>query len=101
MGINVTDFTRSILTPRIKVGRDVVQKAQTKEQVSTCSLLSSPETILLSSFFSYVLSTGKCQFSVSLSAQKLAANLVSSFTYNFIIFFSGGLCHRGFGQGTI
>uniref|UniRef100_A0A8C6YME5 Myosin heavy chain 11 n=1 Tax=Naja naja TaxID=35670 RepID=A0A8C6YME5_NAJNA len=31
-GINVTDFTRSILTPRIKVGRDVVQKAQTKEQ---------------------------------------------------------------------
>ncbi|XP_009884873.1 PREDICTED: myosin-11 isoform X1 [Charadrius vociferus] len=32
MGINVTDFTRSILTPRIKVGRDVVQKAQTKEQ---------------------------------------------------------------------
>lgn len=51
MGINVTDFTRSILTPRIKVGRDVVQKAQTKEQVSTCSLLSSPETILLSSFF--------------------------------------------------
>uniref|UniRef100_A0A672VBF5 Myosin heavy chain 11 n=1 Tax=Strigops habroptila TaxID=2489341 RepID=A0A672VBF5_STRHB len=33
MGINVTDFTRSILTPRIKVGRDVVQKAQTKEQL--------------------------------------------------------------------
>uniref|UniRef100_A0A8C4PDD9 Myosin heavy chain 11 n=1 Tax=Dromaius novaehollandiae TaxID=8790 RepID=A0A8C4PDD9_DRONO len=32
MGINVTDFTRAILTPRIKVGRDVVQKAQTKEQ---------------------------------------------------------------------
>ncbi|KAG8558244.1 hypothetical protein GDO81_016927 [Engystomops pustulosus] len=32
MGINVTDFTRSILTPRIKVGRDLVQKAQTKEQ---------------------------------------------------------------------
>uniref|UniRef100_A0A8D0GQG5 Myosin heavy chain 11 n=1 Tax=Sphenodon punctatus TaxID=8508 RepID=A0A8D0GQG5_SPHPU len=32
MGINVTDFTKSILTPRIKVGRDVVQKAQTKEQ---------------------------------------------------------------------
>ncbi|XP_043945099.1 myosin-11 isoform X2 [Protopterus annectens] len=31
-GINVTDFTRAILTPRIKVGRDVVQKAQTKEQ---------------------------------------------------------------------
>ncbi|XP_035309303.1 myosin-11 [Cricetulus griseus] len=32
VGINVTDFTRAILTPRIKVGRDVVQKAQTKEQ---------------------------------------------------------------------
>uniref|UniRef100_A0A8C1JUR5 Myosin, heavy chain 11a, smooth muscle n=1 Tax=Cyprinus carpio TaxID=7962 RepID=A0A8C1JUR5_CYPCA len=30
--INVTDFTRAILTPRIKVGREVVQKAQTKEQ---------------------------------------------------------------------
>lgn len=29
----MTDFTRAILTPRIKVGRDVVQKAQTKEQV--------------------------------------------------------------------
>lgn len=46
MGINVTDFTRAILTPRIKVGRDVVQKAQTKEQVSTCCLLTSPETIV-------------------------------------------------------
>lgn len=32
-GINVTDFTRAMLTPRIKVGREVVQKAQTKEQV--------------------------------------------------------------------
>ncbi|XP_072275082.1 myosin-11 [Pyxicephalus adspersus] len=32
MGINVTDFTRCILSPRIKVGRDFVQKAQTKEQ---------------------------------------------------------------------
>lgn len=32
LGINVTDFTRGILTPRIKVGRDYVQKAQTKEQ---------------------------------------------------------------------
>uniref|UniRef100_A0A671R4A9 Myosin, heavy chain 11a, smooth muscle n=1 Tax=Sinocyclocheilus anshuiensis TaxID=1608454 RepID=A0A671R4A9_9TELE len=31
-GVNVTDFTRAILTPRIKVGREVVQKAQTKEQ---------------------------------------------------------------------
>ncbi|XP_077387392.1 myosin-14-like isoform X1 [Festucalex cinctus] len=31
-GINVTDFTRAFLTPRIKVGREVVQKAQTKQQ---------------------------------------------------------------------
>ncbi len=32
MGMNVTEFTRAILTPRIKVGRDYVQKAQTQEQ---------------------------------------------------------------------
>ncbi|XP_063283107.1 myosin-9 [Pelobates fuscus] len=32
LGINVNDFTRGILLPRIKVGRDYVQKAQTKEQ---------------------------------------------------------------------
>ncbi|XP_040892482.1 myosin-9-like isoform X2 [Toxotes jaculatrix] len=32
LGINVTDFTRAILSPRIKVGRDYVQKAQTQEQ---------------------------------------------------------------------
>ncbi|XP_069823485.1 myosin-9 isoform X2 [Dendropsophus ebraccatus] len=32
LGVNVNDFTRGILTPRIKVGRDYVQKAQTKEQ---------------------------------------------------------------------
>ncbi|XP_041038268.1 myosin-10-like [Carcharodon carcharias] len=32
LGLNVTDFTRAILSPRIKVGRDYVQKAQTKEQ---------------------------------------------------------------------
>ncbi|XP_077411907.1 myosin-14-like isoform X2 [Vanacampus margaritifer] len=31
-GINVTDFTKAFLTPRIKVGREVVQKAQTKQQ---------------------------------------------------------------------
>ncbi|XP_029446270.1 myosin-9 [Rhinatrema bivittatum] len=31
-GININDFTRGILMPRIKVGRDYVQKAQTKEQ---------------------------------------------------------------------
>ncbi|CAJ1053644.1 myosin-9-like isoform X1 [Xyrichtys novacula] len=32
LSINVTDFTRAILSPRIKVGRDYVQKAQTQEQ---------------------------------------------------------------------
>lgn len=32
LGMNVTDFIRSILSPRIKVGRDYVQKAQTQEQ---------------------------------------------------------------------
>ncbi|XP_016328826.1 myosin-9-like [Sinocyclocheilus anshuiensis] len=32
LGMNVTDFTRAILTPCIKVGRDYVQKAQTQEQ---------------------------------------------------------------------
>lgn len=31
--MNVMEFTRAILSPRIKVGRDYVQKAQTKEQV--------------------------------------------------------------------
>lgn len=34
LGVNVMEFTRAILSPRIKVGRDYVQKAQTKEQVS-------------------------------------------------------------------
>lgn len=33
LGLNVTDMTRAFLTPRIKVGRDFVTKAQTKEQV--------------------------------------------------------------------
>lgn len=37
-GINVTDFTRAILTPRIKVGREVVQKAQTKQQVTMATV---------------------------------------------------------------
>ncbi|XP_028435259.1 myosin-10 isoform X4 [Perca flavescens] len=32
LGVNVLEFTRAILTPRIKVGREYVQKAQTKEQ---------------------------------------------------------------------
>ncbi|CAH7455540.1 myosin-14 isoform X1 [Phodopus roborovskii] len=32
LGLGVTDFSRALLMPRIKVGRDYVQKAQTKEQ---------------------------------------------------------------------
>nr|XP_006826038.1 PREDICTED: myosin-10-like isoform X2 [Saccoglossus kowalevskii] len=33
LGLNVTDFTKALLRPRVKVGRDFVHKAQTKEQV--------------------------------------------------------------------
>lgn len=33
LGLSVTDMTKAFLTPRIKVGRDHVAKAQTKEQV--------------------------------------------------------------------
>ncbi|XP_075870147.1 myosin-9-like isoform X2 [Nelusetta ayraudi] len=32
LSISVTEFTKAILSPRIKVGRDYVQKAQTQEQ---------------------------------------------------------------------
>ncbi|XP_076852214.1 uncharacterized protein myh11b isoform X2 [Brachyhypopomus gauderio] len=34
-GINLTDFMKSVLTPRIKVGRELVQKSQTKEQADS------------------------------------------------------------------
>lgn len=33
LGLNVSEMTKAFLTPRIKVGRDHVTKAQTKEQV--------------------------------------------------------------------
>jgi myosin heavy subunit len=33
MGLSVTELTKAFLKPRIKVGRDYVTKAQTKEQV--------------------------------------------------------------------
>lgn len=36
LGISVLEFSRAILTPRIKVSREYVQKAQTKEQVREC-----------------------------------------------------------------
>lgn len=39
LGISVLEFSRAILTPRIKVGREYVQKAQTKQQVCSCSAL--------------------------------------------------------------
>lgn len=34
LGLKVTDMTRAFIRPRIKVGRDFVSKAQTKEQVN-------------------------------------------------------------------
>lgn len=34
LGLPVTDMTKAFLKPRIKVGRDFVTKAQTKEQVN-------------------------------------------------------------------
>jgi len=33
LGMPVTDFTKSLLKPRVKVGREFTQKAQTKAQV--------------------------------------------------------------------
>ena len=33
LGIAVTEFTKCLLKPRVKVGREFVQKAQTKAQV--------------------------------------------------------------------
>lgn len=34
LGLSVTDMTKAFLKPRLKVGREFVTKAQTKEQVS-------------------------------------------------------------------
>lgn len=33
LGLSITEMTKAFLRPRIKVGRDFVTKAQTKEQV--------------------------------------------------------------------
>lgn len=33
LGIPVVDFTKSLLRPRVKVGREYVYKSQTKDQV--------------------------------------------------------------------
>ncbi len=38
LGVPVTELTRAFLKPRIKVGRDYVTKAQTKEQVGLATL---------------------------------------------------------------
>lgn len=35
LGLNVTEMTKAFLRPRLKVGRDYVTKAQTKEQVES------------------------------------------------------------------
>lgn len=38
LGLNVSDMVRAFLKPRLKVGRDHVNKAQTKEQVNILPL---------------------------------------------------------------
>lgn len=38
LGLSITDMTKAFLKPRIKVGRDFVTKAQTKEQVRCRSI---------------------------------------------------------------
>jgi len=50
--MNVMEFTRAILSPRIKVGRDYVQKAQTKEQVMNYSVLQSTLPPIYQTIFS-------------------------------------------------
>lgn len=35
LSMPVTEFTRAVLRPRVKVGRDYVQKAVTKDQVTS------------------------------------------------------------------
>lgn len=36
LSINVTDFVKVLLKPRLKVGREMVSKAQNIEQVRNC-----------------------------------------------------------------
>jgi len=36
IGVPVTELTKAFLRPRIRVGREYVTKAQTKEQVGAC-----------------------------------------------------------------
>ena len=44
LGLNVTEMTRAFMKPRIKVGRDYVTKAQTKDQVSISTHIVDGET---------------------------------------------------------
>jgi len=48
LGISVVDFTKALLKPKIKVGRDYVNKSQTKEQVrfSSASLFRVGENVV-------------------------------------------------------
>ena len=47
LGINVVDFTKALLRPKIKVGRDYVHKAQNVGQVSVFVFLSKQHCVLL------------------------------------------------------
>ena len=48
LGVPVSEFTKAFLKPRIKVGRDFVNKAQTKEQVSFTDRIILPVCHLIS-----------------------------------------------------
>ena len=39
LGVSVTDFTKALLKPKIKTGREFTVRSQNKSQVSTCILL--------------------------------------------------------------
>lgn len=50
LGLSVTTMTQAFLKPKIKVGRDYVTKAQTKEQVRSqiiCYVLKNEEFVYL------------------------------------------------------
>ena len=53
LGIPVTDFVRSFLKPKLKVGRDFVTKAQTQAQVRINSFSLFKESLLF--FFRWIL----------------------------------------------
>ena len=57
LGMPVTELTKAFLRPRIKVGRDYVTKAQTKEQVRCFS----QPTFLLKGLLHLTCSSSLCQ----------------------------------------